>query len=247
VSVAVHQLRAEQRAFWRNASAAVFTFLLPLLILGTVALVARGEADGGKHYAALFVPRMLGFALMTTMFAGPAISLTIRRERGQLKRVRGTPLPAAVYLGSFLASELLVLAVQSAAIVGFGAALGVTPAHGALIVALLLGGAVCIAPLGLVATRFVKSAEASSAVVNAIYLPLTLLSGAFFSLSVLPAPLRDVARALPLEPVVRNLGAAYPTKDAPSRNLAELLVTLAWGVAGVAIARRAFRWEPRGG
>ena len=42
-----------------------------------------------------FVPGMLGMAVVMTTFAGLAITLVIRRERGMLKRVRGTPLPPA--------------------------------------------------------------------------------------------------------------------------------------------------------
>jgi len=238
----LHQLRAEQRAFWRNASAAIFTFLLPLLILATVALVARRNADGGRHYATLFVPRMLAFSLMTTMFAGPAISLTIRRERGQLKRVRGTPLPAGTYLGAFYASEIVVLAFQATAIVVFGWLLGASPRHPVTAALVLLAGAACLAPLGIAATRFVRSAESSSAVVNAIYIPLTLLSGAFFSIAFLPPALRLLARALPLAPVVEALTGAY---DGGGSSLA-LLVTAAWALVGALVARRTFRWEPRG-
>src|SRR6266487_3497956 len=67
----------------------------------------------------------------------------------------------------------------------------------AFVVALL-----CTA-LGLALTVLIKSAEGSSAVVNAIYLPVSFLSGAFFSPHSFPAVLKAIANALPLVYMIR--------------------------------------------
>src|SRR5205823_5508862 len=68
--------------------------------------------------------------------------------------------------------------------------------------ALLLGAAAFTA-LGLALTSLIRSAEGSSAVVNAIYLPVSFLSGAFFSPHSFPAALKAIANALPLVYVIR--------------------------------------------
>src|SRR5437764_9643981 len=67
--------------------------------------------------------------------------------------------------------------------------------------ALLLGAAAFTA-LGLALTSLIRSAEGSSAVVNAIYLPVSFISGAFFSPHSFPAPLKAIANALPLVYVI---------------------------------------------
>ena len=73
---------------------------------------------------------------------------------------------------------------------------------GLVAVALLLG-AVSFAALGLAFTGAVRSAEGSSAVVNAIYLPLTFVSGVFFSVEALPAFLQAIAEVSPLTYLLR--------------------------------------------
>ena len=105
MSRVARQLRFEQRVYWRNRSTAFFTFLLPLLFLGVFATVGKDREVDGRPYSEVFIPGMLGFAIVLTTFAGLAITLVIRRERGVLKRVRGTPLPPAAYMGALIGVE----------------------------------------------------------------------------------------------------------------------------------------------
>jgi hypothetical protein len=87
------------RSFWRNRSAAFFTIGLPVMFLvlfgainrdGTVQLTPGGPEIG---YTTFFAPGMLAMAIMAGTFVALVIGLTIMRDNGQLKRLRGTPLP----------------------------------------------------------------------------------------------------------------------------------------------------------
>jgi ABC-2 type transport system permease protein len=87
----------------------------------------------------------------------------------------------------------------------------------------------------------------------ALWLPL-VFSGLLFPLAMLPEPLRWVAEALPLTPVVELMRLAL-TGTAGGHHLglaasfgaaaAPVLVLAAWTIAGAWAARRWFRWEPR--
>ena len=113
-----------------------------------------------------------------------------------------------------------------------------------LVLALLLG-AVAFAAMGIGLTTFVRSAEGSSAVVNAIYLPMAFIAGAFFSPHSFPAFLRAIADVLPLTyyiELVRNIllhGQQIWTQGQA------VAVVAAWGLAGALVAARRFSWEPR--
>ena len=84
----LRQVSAEQRVYWRNGASAFFTFFLPILFLVFLGLFGRDRIVDGRPYADFFVPGVLGMAVVMTTFAGLAITLVIRRERGMLKRVR---------------------------------------------------------------------------------------------------------------------------------------------------------------
>jgi ABC-2 type transport system permease protein len=96
-------------------------------------------------------------------------------------------------------------------------------------------------------TAFVRSADGSSAVVNAIYLPMAFISGAFFSTQDMPAFLEAISKVLPLTHLLRLLRATFIEGEGLSGSAGPLLVVALWGLAGLAIAIRRFRWEPREG
>src|SRR5438552_14875643 len=104
--------------FWRNASAACFNFLLPLLFRWLFgAIFSSNQKDLN-----VIVPGIAGMSVMSTTFSALAFNMTFLREQGVLKRMRGTPLPAGSYLGAIAASAVTNTAIQVAIITAAGKA-----------------------------------------------------------------------------------------------------------------------------
>ena len=242
----LHQLRAEQRLFWRSRELAFFTFLLPIvffLILGSAYGDEEIEGADGHLY---LLAGMIGYGAAATAFAGLALLLVIRRESGVLKRLRATPLPGWTYIAAVLASIVLVFLLEAVLLVGLGRlAFDVDPPDrvASLVLTLLLGAA-AFAALGVGLTAVIRSAEGSSAVVNAIYLPVTFISGSFFSADAFPAVLRAVAEALPLVHLTRLVRDVIVFDEEIWSHPEAVAVIAAWGVGGAVVAARGFRWEP---
>src|SRR5262249_44159000 len=152
------------------------------ILLGSVYGNDRIKSEGvtGKEY---LLAGILGYGVAATTYAGLAILLVIRRENGILKRLRATPLPARTYILGLLTSTVLVYAVEAAVLIVLGRVLfhvHFPDRIGSLVAALGLG-ALSFAALGIATAGLVRSAEGSSAAVNAIYLPMVFLAGAFWS------------------------------------------------------------------
>ena len=105
------QFRFERKLFWRNPTAAFFNFVLPLLLLFLIATAFASEGDELD----VLIPGVAGMSVMATTFTALAYVLVYRREEGILKRVRGTPMPAASYLGGMIGSAVLNALLQVAA------------------------------------------------------------------------------------------------------------------------------------
>lgn len=242
--VLLRELRNQQRLYWRSREAAFFTFVMPiifLLLLGSV--YGNDDIDGIKGSTYLLAG-LIGYGVVATAFAGLAITIVIRRESGVLKRVRGTPLPTWIYLAAVIGSTLLVLALESVVLIAIGQALGAgRPASPFGLALAILVGAVVFAALGLALTGAVRSDEGSSALVNAVYLPMVFISGVFFSVDSLPSFLQAIADVSPLTYLLDLVRDLYIDGGNPSPT--DLAVLAAWGVAGLLIALRVFRWEPR--
>jgi ABC-2 type transport system permease protein len=247
----LHELRVEQKLFWRNREAAFFTFLLPILfflIFGSI----YGDSTITKEHlrAAPFLEAgMIGYGVASTAFAGLAISTVVRRESGVLKRVRGTPLPPGIYLGAVLLSTFIVFVIEAVAIIvigrlAFSVALPDLPLSllGALVI-----GTLAFAALGLGLTTVIHSAEGSSAVVNFVYLPMVLISGTFFTPREYPTFLRAIADVLPLTYFTKLIRNVMIRDHHLWSELGSIAVVLAWGAVGLAVALRGFRWQPRSG
>jgi ABC-2 type transport system permease protein len=252
VSLFRHELKGELLLYVRSRELAFFTFLLPMiffLLLASVYGNDRIKSEGNVRSAPFLEAGMIGYGAISIAFAGLAIVLVIRREAGILKRLRATPLPAPVYVSALLSAFLAAFAVEVVGLlllgrVFFSVALPHRPVSLAL--ALLLG-AVSFCGLGIGLTALIKSAEGASAVVNAIYLPTAFISGAFFSPHSYPHFLRAIADVLPLTyflRLVRNVMLHGHEIWSQGTNVA---VLAGWGVAGVLVAIRSFRWEPTEG
>jgi ABC-2 type transport system permease protein len=243
----VHELRAQQRLFWRSRELAFFTFMLPIILFFLLGSVYGEDKVEGVRGADYLLAGMLGYGCVSTTFAGLAILLVIRREQGILKRLRATPLPPSTYLAAVLTSIVLVFAVETVLMIAIGRVAFDTPlpARALSLIAALLLGAVSFAALGVALSSVVRSAEGASAVVNAIYLPVSFISGAFFSPASFPAFLEAIADVLPLTyfiELVRNVMLhGSQLWDEPTA----VAVIAAWGAFGLVVAVRSFRWEPR--
>src|SRR5947209_6697622 len=132
------QYRLERRMFWRNPSAAFFNFLLPLLFLfGAGAILSGNQRDLNK-----LIPSIAGMSVMATTFTALAYNIVFLRERGVLKRIRGTPLPTISYFGGVAANAVTNTALQIAIIVLAGRVffgIGWPPEWGELAVFVLAG------------------------------------------------------------------------------------------------------------
>ena len=247
MSLAWHQLKAEQRIFWRSREAAIFVFLFPPLLFVLLAAIFGEGTEDGRPVSSYLVSGLIGYAVANTALGGLAISLVIRRESGLLKRLRSTPLPASLYLACVLASNLIVVALQAAAILLLGIGLygaDLAADTASFLLSLLLGAA-AFAGLGLAAAALIRSAEAVAAVVNIVVLPMSFLSGSFGDTDNLPRVLEPVAAVLPLKYLIELVLAGYVDGEPLWDHLGAVAIVAAWGAAGYAVARARFGWEPR--
>jgi ABC-2 type transport system permease protein len=245
----LHELRAQQLLFWRNREAAFFSFLFPIILLVLLGSVYGDEEIEGVSGSTFLLAGLIGYGVAATAFASLAITLVVRREAGLLKRVRGTPLSPATYLAAVISSMVIVIALQAAAQVLIGRFLldADWPASPASFVAVLVVGAASFAALGLAVTTLVRTGEGSSAVVNAIYLPMAFISGAFFSPRDLPRFLEVLSEALPLTYLLRLIRSTFIEGETLASSPGAIAAVLVWGVFGLVVAGRMFRWEPREG
>jgi len=249
VRLFLHEVRTEQKLFWRNREAAFFTFFLPIIFFLVFGSIYGDSTITEEHLrAAPFLEAgMVGYGVASTAFAGLAITMVIRREGGVLKRIRATPLPPWTYLLAVLVSTFIVFLIEATLIISIGRVLFdvALPGRPVSLLLVLILGATAFAAMGLALTAFVRSAEGSSAVVNFVYLPMAIISGTFFTPEGYPPFLRAIADVLPLTYFTKLTRDVMVRHEPIWSNLGSLAVVLLWGAVGLVTATRKFSWEPR--
>jgi ABC-2 type transport system permease protein len=243
LGAAWRQFRLERRMFWRNPTAAFFGVLLPLVLLALFGAVFSGtQAD-----LDVVVPGIAGLSVASACFAALAYNLTWLRERGILKRVRGTPLSSSAYLAGIAANAVANTLLQVAVVIVAGRLLfGVSwPDDWPSLMVFLILGVVCFASLGVALSHVIPNSDSAPAYVNAIFLPMMFVAGVFYDEETAPAFLKGIAEATPLKHLIDGLSGAMVRGEGLADHGVALLVLGAWAAVGIVLAVRGFSWEAR--
>lgn len=248
------QIRWEQKQFWRNLPAAVFTVAFPLLFLVLLSALFSdervSELPGEPKYVQVFVPAITAYGVISACYTALAFTLTVRREEGILKRKRGTPLRLRDFVGGMIASSVIVAALLSivtitVGIVVFGVTFPDWPQRLPTLVAVLAIGACCSAAWGIAVSALVPNQEAAPAIINVVLFPLLFISGTFARVE--PDSVVDrIAQVLPVWHFNRSIEWVFSEQATGGAwRPGYLLALLAWTVVGVVIGLARFRWEPK--
>jgi ABC-2 type transport system permease protein len=241
------QVGYEQRSYWRNPAAAGFSFVFPILIM-VIFASTNGNAKisqlGNISYTQYYIPSIVAFGIMGVTFTNLAISVSFKREAGTLKRIRGAPLPAWIYLGGLIGNSIVTGILLTIIVITFGMlAYSVTfPGNVFALISTLAVGAACFCALGLAVTTVIPNADAAPAIVNLVFFPLLFISGTFFPISN-GSVLLKIASFFPVRHFITGTFAAFDPHAKSSLRGGDLLVMAAWGAAGLIVANRRFKWE----
>ncbi len=250
-ALAIHQFRYDQRIFWRNPASVFFTVIFPVILLFLFAGLFGNETikSLGVDAATYYVPGIITLAVVSATLVSLSMNLVVARQAGRLKRYRGTPLPAWAFIAgrvgnAIVVAVMMVILVTALGAIFFGVAVP-TKTIGALFVTLLIG-AFCFCSLGFALSAAIPSEDAAPAITNATVLPLYFISGVFIPESELPAGVLHFADLFPIRPFFEAFFAGFdPATTGVGFDWGHLAVVVAWGIAGLLVALRFFRWTPR--
>lgn len=251
--LALRQVGYENRSFWRNPAAAFFTAMFPLIIMVIFNLLFGNEElrikEGTVNTSTFYVPAISALSIINSCYTGLAMSVSLARDQGQLKRMRGTPLPAWAFLFGKVTHMTLVAIALVAIVTAVGAIfydVQIPRTTMPAFVSTLALGAAVFSSLGLAVTILIPNTDAAPAVINGTVLPLMFISDVFIPPGQAPEWLIFVADIFPLKHLSEALQATFnPFETGFGFEPTHLAVMTIWGIVGLLIAGRFFSWEPR--
>lgn len=246
-----NQVKWEQKSYWRNPAAAAFTFAFPLMFLVIFTAINgndRISQSGGEvKFAQYYVPSIIAFGLISACYTNLAFTVSNRRENGMLKRTRGTPLSPLTYLTAMIGNAIVVAVILCALVTFLGLAVYDVSFPGRYLAFALtvVVGTFCFSALGIAISTFVPNEDAAPAIINFVIFPLLFISGTFGTVSN-TSPIGRIAALFPVRAMNQSMVAVFdPFETGQAIHGIDLAIMIAWGIFGVLLSLKRFRWEPR--
>ncbi|TDC35369.1 ABC transporter permease [Micromonospora sp. 15K316] len=257
VALGLRQGRLEITQFLRSRESVVFTMGFPVIMILIFAAIFNDEIAPGVSYTQYFITGMIATGLMTVSFQNLGIWIPIERDRGVLKRYRGTPMPKWVYFAGKVIMVVAIGVVETVLLLAVSAAffdLGLPATAGRWLTfawVAVLGVTACTL-CGIAISSLARTARSGSAVVTPLALVLQFISGVFFVFTELPTWMQQVAALFPLKWMCQGLRSVFLPESFGAQEAGgsfELgrvaLVLGAWCVIGLLLCLTTFRWTTR--
>ena len=208
-------------------------------------LVALQKLPGRDlGYIDFLVPGMLGLTVMQLGLFSVAFGFVQLKRTGALRRLFATPTSPAYFLGAQVTSRLLIGLAQVLILLGVGLWFGLQLVGNVfLLLAISVLGSIIFLALGFAIAGWAKNEDQAAPMANLISLPMTFLSGVFFSRDAMPDFLRTITDFLPLTYLNHALRSVTNDGVGVTAIGSDLLGMGVWAVIAFVIAVRLFRWE----
>jgi len=193
-----------RKEVWRFLKVTVQTLLTPVVTALLYLLIFRHvledhvEVYPGVPYSAFLIPGLIMMTLIQNAFANSSSSLIQSKMAGNLVFLLLAPISALEFYLAFV-----LAAVLRGVMVGLGVYLvslwfvDLPLLHPGLVLAFAVLGSAVLGALGLLAGIWAEKFEQLAAFQNFVILPLSFLSGVFYSLNSLPGIWQDLSRFNP--------------------------------------------------
>ena len=218
----------------QTVAAPVLTALLYLVIFGQV-LEGRVQVFDGVRYTAFLVPGLVMMSVLQNAFANASSSLMQSKITGNIVFILLAPISYLEFFCAYVAAAVVRgLAVGAAVLALTAWFVELRLAAPLWTLAFALSGAALLGALGLLAGIVSEKIDQLAAFQNFVILPLTMLSGVFYSIHSLPPFWRELSHANPLFYMIDGFRYGFFASSDFPPGISLAVVTLA--LAGVAAA-----------
>jgi ABC-2 type transport system permease protein len=250
------QARYSLLALFRTPRAVIFGVVFPpiLVVIFNSIFASSGGAPEVTHFAgttldneSYFTAGIMAYAITLTSFSTLAITLTTQRESGQLKRYRGTPVPAWTFIAALVVRSVALVCLTVVAVLIAGLAYGATLSAGGVVglVVYVVLGTTTMCALGIALTALTTTAETAAAIAPFSAVLLSFISGVFIPIDQLSSTLADIGRIFPLAHLAEGLQLSFAATSGTGLDAGDVASLALWALAAVVVAARRFRWEPQ--
>ena len=237
----------EAKLFLREPASAFFTLVFPLIYLFMYGMISGNEPTpmyGGRGTIDAAIPSLTAVIISMTGLMSTTITMATYREKGILRRLGTTPISPLVVLA---AQAIVVFAMTCMGMLLLIAA-GKLVYHVRIdgnAFSMLAGFVLCSLSffgIGFVLAGITSTVRTAWVAAMVLLYPMLLLSGAFFTVELLPAAVQKVSAFIPMTYVVNLLRGLW-VGEPWGKHLLDVGVLAGMLLLGAIVSAKTFRWE----
>jgi ABC-2 type transport system permease protein len=198
----------------------------------------------GTRYIDFLVPGLMGMGVMMSTLWGLSYGIIDKRSKKLLRRMVATPMKKHYFLVALITVRFGMNLIESMLLLIFAIFAFHLKIQGSIpaLILIFFAGNVAFAGISVFVSSHTSNTEVGNGLINAIVMPMMVLSGIFFSYHNFPDWSIPVIQKLPLTMVtdgmrsVINEGAGYPEIALP------FLILMAIGLLFFSIGLKIFKW-----
>jgi ABC-2 type transport system permease protein len=237
----------EAKLFLREPMSAFFTLIFPLIYLFMYGAISGNEPTpmyGGRGTIDAAIPSLTAVIISMAGLMSTTITLATYREKGILRRLGTTPVSPLVVLAAQVIVVFAMTCLGMLLLIAAGKLVYHVRFDGNAF-SMLAGFVLCSLSffgIGFILAGSMPTVRSAWVVAMVLLYPMLFLSGAFFSIELLPAAVQKVSAFMPLTYVVNLLSGLW-IGEPWSSHLLDVGVLAGMLLLGILITTKIFRWE----
>jgi ABC-2 type transport system permease protein len=198
----------------------------------------------GIRYIDFLIPGLLAMGIMNSCVWGISWYLIELRMKKLLRRMMATPMKKSSFILSHFITRLCLTVFESCTLVLFGWLFFDLQMTGSLIALILLylSGILAFGGIGLILASRTQSTHVANGLINAVVLPMTIVSGIFFSYQSFPEWMIPLIKILPLTILADSVRAIFNQGAGIAEMMVPCSVLSFIGLLFYFIGLKIFKW-----
>lgn len=199
----------------------------------------------GTRYIDFLVPGLIAMGAMMSCMWGISYGMIDKRSKKLLRRMVATPMRKSHFLIALMAVRIAMNIIEAALLFVFARLVFDISVKGSIpaLALIFVSGNIAFCGLAIFVSSRTANTEVGNGLINAVVLPLTVLSGIFFSYYNFPEEVVPFIQKLPLTLLTDGIRSIFTEGAGFAETGSSSVILLVFGVFFFSIGLRVFRWH----
>jgi len=198
----------------------------------------------GNRYIDFLIPGLIAMGVMNSLLWGISYALIEMRSKKLMRRMVATPMKKSEFLISHFIARLTLTIIEAGLLFTFALFYFRISVQGSLLalVTIFLSGNIAFSGIAILISSRTANSRIGNGLINVITMPMTILSGIFFSYNNFPDEVIPVIQKLPLTMMADSLRGVFIEGFGLTQVAVNSVILSSLGIICFLIGLRIYKW-----